>query len=60
MEAMEMIGTPIDPECPADYRTLSLNCNNREQVVNFSQNSRSFVSEPGGQVGGFSLRILSV
>ena len=60
MEAMEKIGAPINPERPADYRTLSLNCNNREQLVNFSQISRSFVSKPGGQVRFHSLRMLSV
>ncbi len=60
MEAMEKIGAPINPERPADYRTLSLNCNNREQLVNFSQISRSFVSIPGDQLRFYSPGMLSL
>jgi hypothetical protein len=56
MEAMERIGAPINPERPADYRTLSLNCNNREQLVNFSQISKSFVSIPGDHLRSYSPR----
>ena len=53
---MEKIGVPIDSECPADYRPLSLNCNNREQLVNFSQISRSFVSIPGDHARSYWCR----
>lgn len=57
---MEKIGVPIDSECPADYRPLSLNCNNREQLVNFSQISGSFVSIPGDHVRSYSPRWYSL